>query len=520
MDRFETPSGRAGWESDAHAWRLVLLLAGALTLLRLAALFASPLELYPDEAQYWLWSRELHWGYVSKPPMIAALIRATTLFSDSEAWVRLSAPLVHAGAMLALYPVGRRLYGPATGLLAAALYGLMPAVQVSALFVATDAPLMLFLALALWAYVALVQTPDAGRRRWIAIGLGVALGLAFLSKFAAVYLVIGAILHALIDRDARRAWGGWAWAAALGALLVVFGPNLAWQAAHGFATVSHTAQVNAHWSLARLFNVGGLVEFALGQFGVMGPIPFAVLIGGAILLWRRRSLTPADGLLLCFVLPPLALVTIQAFIARAHAHWAAAGYLAGVVLVSAWLLRWRARGWIVATLALQGVAAALILIVVAAPQVMDATGNGRRLGRVRGWAETAAIVAGGAYRQAAQGGLTAIAAEDRYMFNELAYYGRGYLASRGSPPLRMRPAPRALDEAELSSPLTPAEGRRVLIAEIAGQPATPALPGDFASVQPLGGRDVRLDARRVRRIDLSLGLDYRGGAISGRPTAP
>ena len=220
------------------------------------------------------------------------------------------------------------------------------------------------------------------------------------------------------------------------------------------------------------------------------------------------------------MLPPLVLVTIQAFIARAHAHWAAAGYLAGVVLVAAWLVRWRARGWTLAALALQGVAAALILVVVAAPSVMDATGNGRRLGRVRGWADTAAIVAGAAYREDIQGGLSAIAVEDRYLFNELAYYGRAYLASKGSPPLRMRPAAHALDEAALSSPLTPAEGRRVLIAETAGKPPAPGLPGDFAAVQPLGRTSVRLDARHARDIDLWLGLGYRGPAPISLPTPP
>ena len=157
-----------------------------LTLARLAVLYATPVELYPDEAQYWLWSRALHWGYVSKPPLIAWLIRLTTAIGgDGEPWVRLSAPLVHAGAMLAVYPVGRRLYGPAAGLLAAVLYGLMPAVQISSLFIATDAPMMLFLALALWAYVALLGESDPGRRRWIAVALGAALGLAFLAKYAA-----------------------------------------------------------------------------------------------------------------------------------------------------------------------------------------------------------------------------------------------------------------------------------------------------------------------------------------------
>ena len=40
-------------------------------LLRVFAIISTPLELSADEAQYWLWSKELNWGYFSKPPMIA-----------------------------------------------------------------------------------------------------------------------------------------------------------------------------------------------------------------------------------------------------------------------------------------------------------------------------------------------------------------------------------------------------------------------------------------------------------------
>ena len=493
----------------ARGWRLALALAAVLTLVRLVVLFATPVELYPDEAQYWLWSRTLHWGYVSKPPLIAWMIRLTTAIGgDGEAWVRLSAPLVHAGAMLALYPVGRRLYGPAAGLLASTLYGLMPAVQISALFIATDAPLMLFLALALWAYAALLQTAEAPRRRWIAAALGAALGLAFLAKYAAVFLVLGAALHALIDRDARRAWGGGAWAIAPGVLLVILGPNLAWQASHHFATVTHTAEVNANWSLASLLHVGKLVEFELDQLGVLGPIPLAALVGGAVVLARNKSLQPADRMLLCLIAPALVLVSIQALLSRAHAHWAAVSYLPGAVLAAAWLLRWRARAWIAATIGLQGAVAALLLLVLAAPQIADATGNGRRLARVRRWDETADLVTAAARSAQAHGGLSAVAVEDRYMFNALAYYGRGYFQAPGSAPLRMRPAAKALNEAELSDPLTAAEGRRVLVAETVGLPETPGLPGEFARITPLGQWTLQLGGKKTRVVQLLIGEGF------------
>src|SRR3954451_9678719 len=99
--------------------RAAVLLTAALTLARLIAVFRTPLELYPDEAQYWLWSRALAFGYYSKPPLIAWAIRATTAFGgDAEAWVRLPAVLSQGAATLTVFWIGRRLYGSRTALAA------------------------------------------------------------------------------------------------------------------------------------------------------------------------------------------------------------------------------------------------------------------------------------------------------------------------------------------------------------------------------------------------------------------
>lgn len=200
MPQSHSPQG-----SDGEL-RAALLLVAALTVARLIALFGTPLELYPDEAQYWLWSRTLDFGYYSKPPMIAWAIWATTAIGgDAEAWVRLSACLFQAGATLAVFLIGRRLYGSGTGLAAAALYGLMPGIQLSALVAATDAPLLFFLGVTILAYVNLLEA-DGRRRVLLAVGLGAALGLAFLSKYAAVYFVVGLAIHLALSPAARAAW--------------------------------------------------------------------------------------------------------------------------------------------------------------------------------------------------------------------------------------------------------------------------------------------------------------------------
>jgi len=491
---------------------LAFALVGGLTALRLAALFATPLELYPDEAQYWAWSRELAFGYFSKPPMIAWLIRATTAIGgDGEAWVRLSAPLLHAAAALALQRVGARLYDGWTGFWAAALYSLMPGVQLSAGVIATDAPLLCFLSLALWAYAGLWRAERPAERLRCAAGLGAALGLAFLSKYAAVYFFVGLGLHALLDQDARRPWRKKEAATALAVFLALATPNLAWNFGHGFVTVGHlvanTDLGPAPDEAARRgpllsFDARQTPGFLLSQLGVFGPIPFLALVGGAWTLWRRRRLQPADRLLLAFAVPPLAAVIAQALASRANANWAAAAYAPASVLVAAWLLRWRARRWLEAAALLQGGAAALFLLAAASPGIADGLGFSNALKRARGWAEaTAAVLA----RAQAEGELTAIATDDRFLFNAMTYYGRAAFARPGAPPLRMwMRRPWANTQAETEAPLRPAEGGRVLAASLEGV-YRDEMRDDFRRSGPVAQTFVPLDARRRRRIDLFVG---------------
>ena len=65
---------------------LVILVLGSVTLLalRMFEFTFSGAGLHVDEAQYWLWSRDLQWGYFSKPPVLVALIKVSTaLFGNS-----------------------------------------------------------------------------------------------------------------------------------------------------------------------------------------------------------------------------------------------------------------------------------------------------------------------------------------------------------------------------------------------------------------------------------------------------
>lgn len=498
--------------------RSALILTAALLVARLVALFATPLELYPDEAQYWLWSRTLDFGYYSKPPVIAWSIWATTAIGgDSEPWVRLSAGLYQAGATLLVFLIGRRLYGGAVGLAAAALYALMPGIQLSALVAATDAPLLFFLGLTILAYVAFLES-DSRHRLPLAAGIGAALGLAFLSKYAAVYFVVGLVIHLAVSRPARAAWSPATAGVALAALAAILTPNLAWNAAHGFATFQHTA-ANAAWSGVQLFNIGELAAFVGSQFGVFGPVPLGALILGLWLAIRRRTIDPRDLTLICFALPPLLIVTGQAFISRANANWSGAGYLAGAILVAAWLVRWRARRWLVAALMIQTAVAAFFLAAVASPSLADRVGLANGLKRARGWEQTANIILDRAEREP---GLTAIAVNNRFLFYAVSYYGRDRLGL-STPPLAswlLMEGPQ--NQAEITAPLTREIGGRVLMVSYEGW-RREEMQADFARASGLEIASVWLDPKHKRKVEMFVGEAFAPrprDEVSGLPTPP
>jgi 4-amino-4-deoxy-L-arabinose transferase-like glycosyltransferase len=494
----------AGTRDGEAETRVALWLVAGLTMIRMIALFRTPLELYPDEAQYWLWSRTLAFGYYSKPPIIAWAIWASTAFGgDTEPWVRLPATLFQAGAALVVFAIGRRLYGPKVGLAAVALYALAPAIQLSAAVAATDAPLLFFIALTLSAYTAL-QGTEGRRRLALSVGLGAALGLAFLSNYAAVYALIGIGLHLALSPAARRGWTAASAGVAVAAFAVVLAPNLAWNAAHGFATLEHTS-ADPHWAG---HNLAKLASFLAEQFAVFGPIPFAVLlIGAGLLIWRRR-LEPADVLLLCFTLPPIAIVAVQAFLSRANAGGAGVSYLPGAILVAAWLIRWRSRRLLIAAISLQAALAAAFVVAVMSPRIVDNLGGSDALNQARGWDQMAQVVVRRA-RAEQLGGLSAIAVNNRGLYDALAYYGRDYFREPLAAPLTMwLRGTTAGNPAEASAPLTPSKGGRVLVVAYESWFNT-EMAADFVHVQDPQIDDIFLDRGHQRRLDLFLGTDFR-----------
>lgn len=411
----EAPSA-PGSGADAHASWLLATLAviAALTLLRLVALRFSVVDLFYDEAQYWSWSRDLAWGYYSKPPLLAWVIALAEHVCGSDEWcIRAPSPIFHAATSIVAYAIGRLLYGGRAGFWAALLTALGTGIVFSSRIISTDVPLLFFWALALLAYFHILARPSW---RW-AIVLGASIGLGLLAKYAMIYFLPGMALAAVVSKRARLAFARPEIWVALALSAVVVAPNIAWNVSNSFATFQHTGGLVVGEPVRPSIMRG--LEFLGSQFAVFGPIAFAVAGVATLRLGSRRLLEP-DRVLVAFFIPALVIVTGFAIAVKAYANWAAVSCVSGAVIAAALLSRRDAKAWMWVAVAL-GIATQVTLI--GADAIADRLSllhlsNPYR--RTIGW-RAFATRAGEVARQV---GAKTIASGSRSELSELQYYWR------------------------------------------------------------------------------------------------
>jgi len=482
---------------DASYWRArpalaFAILAAVITALRILALIFADANLGPDEAQYWVWSKTPDFGYYSKPPLIAWAIGATTaVFGDGEWAVRLSSPLFHLGTAIFLFALARRLYGEAIAFWVGAGWLTLPGAAFSATLITTDAPLLFFWSAALYFFFRVLRAETPSQSLRAAALLGAAFGLGMLSKYAMIYFLAGVVGAYAAAPSVRMRLG---WKEALLALVVagaMMTPNVLWNARHDFQTISHTA-ANAHWS-ADLFHPGELGEFLAAQFGVFGPALFALFIWGAASLPKRlreAGVRRDDDLsLFALAIPPLTIVCVQAFIARAHANWAAAAYPAALLLVVMWAFRAKLGFIIRASVAAHLFIGLGFLAIYSNFALADAVGLSNSVKRVREWQ------AQGEYVKAHSVGYDAIIVDDRELMGSLLYYARS-----AAPILAWNSNGRIDDHYEAFMAYDAARFPHALF--VTAHPEAIALQRRFASITPAG--EITVDLKRGRKRTLYL----------------
>ena len=398
---------------------VALAVIAIITALRVLFIASSHLELDFEEAQYWYWAQQPAWGYFSKPPLIAWLIGATTwLFGDSEGAVRLASPLLHGAIALTILGIGRHTGDSRLGAWSAIAYATMPGTSLSATLITTDVPLLFFWATALYC---LLRRRDGGGPIWSLV-CGLAIGGGMLAKYAMAYFLPCTLIYLMLDAAARRHFRAGDALIALAATAACLAPNLAWNLAHGFATLRHTAD-NADLGGVAL-DLREIANFLGSQFGLMGPVLFSLLVAGSFMKTAPDGVPGNHRFLVCFSLPIFVVILGEAVLSRAHANWAAPAFASGIILAVETGFRLR-RGWRwLLPAAIAGHAAIGAVLCAALVLVPTFSLPGGRIvevgARFSGWAELGRTVAAALRSEPG----TTLLGEQRSLLAYLTYYAR------------------------------------------------------------------------------------------------
>ena len=239
----------------------------------------SHVELAPDEAYYWYWSKHLDLSYADHPPMVAYIMAFfTAIGGNTEFFVRMGGIILSTIALVLLYQTCVTLF-PHKKIIAWELIFLF---NITLLFPAgcivqtPDTPMLFFWTAAIFFGSKIVMQGSPGY--WYL--WGIALGLGLLSKYTMILLVPCTLLFLLVSPSARYWLKRKEPYLALLIAFIVFSPVIYWNWQHHW--VSFFYQLQQGLSPQRKRNIYRLflklLEYSGGQAGVITPLLFIALI--------------------------------------------------------------------------------------------------------------------------------------------------------------------------------------------------------------------------------------------------
>jgi len=391
----------------------------------LRLVYLGSVELLPEEAYYWNYSRHLDLGYLDHPPMVAWLIRmGTAAFGQSAFGVRVGASCCAVITSIFTYRLTRNYFGESAARAAVVLAQTLPFFFLSGLLLTPDAPLT-----AAWAATVyfLERALVAGRARawW---GVGISLGLGMISKYSIGLLIPVTLAFMLRDAKSRIWWRRFEPYAAALLALAIFSPVIVWNAQHEWA--SFAFQTSRRLAEAPRFALHKLIASALILITPIGVLAIAAAFTGAKPEEGARRRRLFIGMT---VLIPLAVFAIFSLRHEVKLDWTGAPWIAAVPLMAASMTQnaavigglrtWIRAAWVPTLMALLLIyGAGLHYLALGLPGL----GVSRHIELLPvGWRDLSREIDSDAERiRADTGALPLIVGMDRYAIaSELAFYG-------------------------------------------------------------------------------------------------
>ena len=294
------------------------------------------LDVHPDMADHWVWSRFLQWGYYEHPPLIALNMRVYGLIAGSSVLaLKVGAILISILILLLCYRVGVLFFDRKVALIFLLILEATPYYSTASVFWHIDQPYMLCWLGCLYAVGRYIKS---GNSNWFFL-FGLVAGLGALSKYIMILLPVCLLVWCVFSKEARQLLLDWrVYLAALIALAIV-SPNLYWNSQNDWRTFTFVLEKGLTGSR----HGENFVQFFVSQFLLFSLVYSVYLLSAAL----RRKLSTTNLLSAEFggVLPysflvitavvPILIFTIASFLgSQTDPHWTNVAYFSAFLLLA------------------------------------------------------------------------------------------------------------------------------------------------------------------------------------------
>ena len=302
------------------------------------------IHFYSDENYYWLWSKKLDFSYFDHPPMIAYIIKLTTLFSDDIFFVRIGAVLMVSATAYILYLLAKKMFDEKTAIYTFYIYISSILIIAASTLMTPDIPLIFFTSLLL--YSAYIYLEDDNKN--YALLTGFAAGAMILSKYTGILIIFTLLIYILLYK--RKVFKDKYFYITLAIATFVFSPVLYWNYLNDF--ISFTFQLHHGIAEEKLFHSKSFFKFVTAQLGLFHPLYLIPLLY-FIAMDKDRFNYKKVYLLLPFLFTILFFTYHSAF-KHANEQWAGPAYLSASILLGYYLAKYNYKKLLIAGLVLSG----------------------------------------------------------------------------------------------------------------------------------------------------------------------
>jgi len=302
-------------------------------------LFLGKLPLSIDEAQYLAWSRELSFGYFSKPPFIAWILGLNSVFVDDIANTSLRnlQPLAFSASAificLSSFEITQK---KSVAIWTGFLFFTLPISSFYSQFATTDAWLLFFWSISFFFFIKGVLTNSP--KWWLFCGISVGFGL--LTKYSMVFFLFSAFIYL---QTQKKLFTKMPWISFLVSMFI-FSPNIIWNIQQKFPTVIHHAEMT-NIDNQLLLSLKPVMEFFVGQFIVFGPLLFLFFLFISIrnLIYLKTKVSTCSSkssiikMLSIFSWTILFFIICLSFFGETEINWAAPASISICLLITTFI---------------------------------------------------------------------------------------------------------------------------------------------------------------------------------------